>query len=53
MTGFSEDSFKTENSGHSAFNEITDKSDLRAVSEDGFEAGEFMFTFGCLGYGQM
>jgi hypothetical protein len=47
MRGFGEDSFETENSGHSAFNEVTDESDFGAVPENGLKTAELVFAFGC------
>ena len=47
MRGFGKDSFETEKSGHSAFNEVTDESDFGAVPENGLKTGELVFAFGC------
>ena len=47
MRGFGEDFFETENSGHSAFNEVTDESDFGAVPENGLKTAEPVFAFGC------
>ena len=47
MRGFRKDSFETENSGHSAFNKVTDESDFGAIPENGLETAELVFAFGC------
>jgi hypothetical protein len=48
MRWFSEYFFKAKNTGHSAFDEVTDKSYFKAVSNYGFKAAELMFALGCL-----
>ena len=53
MGWFSEYFFKAENGGHSALNKITDESDFRTVPENGFQAAELMFAFGCFGDGEV
>ena len=49
MRWFTEYFFQAENGGHSALDEVTDQSDLRAVPENRFQATELVFALGCFG----